>query len=153
MLTRYLLAGILLVLSQAPCAHGGPSNDGFTDVVTAPANSPSMVIKNVGTFAAGVGPVFGKDGLLYIGNEQGTLFAFQADGKEVWRRQLLNERGIKASAVVGADGSIYVVGVTGRGSRQRTPAVGQQATLYKFNAAGGLLRQTDFGAWPTMIGL
>src|SRR5262249_41431047 len=119
MSTRHLLAGIVLVLSQAPCAYGGPSNDGFTDVVTAPAATPLMTINNIGTFAPGVAPVFGN-GLLYIGNEQGTLFAFRPDGTEVWRSRLPGERVIKASPVVGADGSIYVVGVTGRMSRQGT---------------------------------
>jgi outer membrane protein assembly factor BamB len=145
MLTRHLFAGILLVLCQAPCAHGGPSNDGFTDVVTAPATSPSFKVDTPGngTFASGVGPVFGQGGLLYIGNEQGTLFALRPDGTQVWGHQLPDERGIKASAVVGADGSIYVVGVTGRRPRQGM-VVGQQATLYKFNAGGGLLWQTDF---------
>jgi hypothetical protein len=145
MLTRYLLTGILLVLSQAPCAHGGPSNDGFTDVVTAPAISPQFAANNLAgtSFAPGVGPVFGQGGLLYIGNEQGTLFALRPDTTQVWSHQLPNERGIKASAVVGADGSIYVVGVTGRKSREGT-VVGQQATLYKFNAGGGVLWQKDF---------
>jgi hypothetical protein len=145
MSTRHLLAGILLVLSQAPCAHGGPSNDGFTDVVTAPAASTSMVINNIGTFARGVAPVFGTGGLLYLGNEQGTLFAFRPDGNEVWRSRLPDERGIKASPVVGADGSIYVVGVTGRRSRQGT-LVDQQATVYKFSPGGGLVWKNDFPA-------
>ena len=139
MLARCLLAGILLiVLSQASCTLGGPSNDGFTDVVTAPATVPSVAFQNAGTFAPGVGPVFGQGGIVYIGNEKGTLFALQPEGKEVWRRQLPNERGIKASAVVGADGSIYVVGVSGRRSRHGT-LVGQHATLYKFNPDGEVL--------------
>jgi len=126
------------------------TNDGFTDVVTAPATSNSPA-RTFGTFAPGVGPVFGQGGLVYIGNEQGTLFALRPDGQQVWRSQLPNEQGIlnqreiKASAVVGADGSIYVVGVIGRRPGQGT-AVGQQATLYKFNAGGGLLWQTDFPA-------
>jgi hypothetical protein len=143
MFTRYFLAGILSVLSQAQSAHAGPSNDGFTDVVTAPAASPSIAFNIAGTFAPGVAPVFGPGGLLFIGNEQGTLSAWRTDATELWERQLPNEQGIKASAVVGADGSIYVVGVTGRKSRQGT-VTGQQATLYKFNAGGGLVWQTDF---------
>src|ERR1700755_646103 len=96
-----------------------------------------MAINNIGTFAPGVAPVFGN-GVVYIGNEQGTVFALGPNGNEVWRRQLPNGRGIKASAVVGADGSIYVVGVTGRRSRQGT-LEGQQATLHKFNAGGELV--------------
>ena len=126
------------------------TNDGFTDVVTAPATSNSPA-RTFGTFAPGVGPVFGQGGLVYIGNEQETLFALRPDGQQVWRSQLPNEQGIlnqreiKASAVVEADGSIYVVGVIGRRPGQGT-AVGQQATLYKFNAGGGLLWQTDFPA-------
>ena len=144
MFTRYFLAGILSVLSQAQWAHAGTSNDGFTDVVTAPAASPSVGRLFPGTFARGVAPVFGPGGLLFIGNEPGRLFAFRPDdATEVWSRQLPNEQGIKASAVVGADGSIYVVGVTGHKSRQGT-LEGQQATLYKFNASGGVVWQTDF---------
>lgn len=147
MLARYLLAGILLVvMSQVSCTLGESSNDGFTDVVTAPASSPSLVFQSAGTFAPGVGPVFGQGGLVYIGNEQGSLFALRPeDHQVVWSSQLPNGRVIKASAVVGADGSIYVVGVTGRGRRNGT-LVGQQVTLYKFNPGGGLVWQTDFPA-------
>src|ERR1700745_1368725 len=101
MFTRYFLAGILSVLSQIESAHAGPGNDGFTDVLTAPAASPSIAFnKLAGTFAPGVAPVFGKGGLLFIGNEQGRLSAWRPDATEVWAHQLPNEQGIKASVVV-----------------------------------------------------
>jgi hypothetical protein len=150
-----LLAAGLFSLPRLPDAlawshpHGDADNSGFADVVTAPAgpspiNGP-IAVRIFGTFAPGVGPVIGNNGLIYIGSEQGRLFAFRPDGTEAWRRLLLNEQSIKASAVIGADGSVYVVGVDSFHDHSVTPpVVRQRSTLYKFSAGGDLLWTTDF---------
>jgi hypothetical protein len=146
-----LLAAGLFSLPRLPDAgawshpHGDADNSGFADVVTAPAGPGPVMLRNKGTFAPGVGPVIGNGGLIYIGSEQGRLFAFRPDGTEAWRRLLLNEQSIKASPVVGADGSVYVVGVDSFHDRSVTPPVlRRRSTLYKFTAGGGLLWTTDF---------
>ncbi len=61
-------------------------------------------------FAPGVAPVFGPDGTVYLGDEQGVLFALHADGSIAWKQQLGPGQSIQASPVVDTDGSIYVVG-------------------------------------------
>ncbi len=150
-----LLAASLFSLPRLPDAvawthpHGDADNSGFADVVTAPAGPGPITrptaVRIIATFAPGVGPVIGNNGLIYIGSEQGRLFAFRPDGTEAWRRLLLNEQSIKASAVVGADGSVYVVGVDSFHDHSVTPPVlRRRSTLYKFAADGSLLWHTDF---------
>jgi hypothetical protein len=144
-----LAAGLLSLPSPADAAwrhpHGDSDNSGFADVVTAPAGPGPIQVRIFGTFAPGVGPVIADNGLIYIGSEQGRLFAFRPDGTEAWRRLLLNEQSIKASAVIGADGSVYVVGVDSFHDHSVTPpVVRQRSTLYKFSAGGDLLWHVDF---------
>jgi hypothetical protein len=158
-----LLAAGLFSLPPLPDAlawshpHGDADNSGFADVVTAPAGPGPIMVRIFGTFAPGVGPVIGNNGLIYIGSEQGRLFAFRPDGTEAWRRLLLNEQSIKASTVVGADGSVYVVGVDSFHDHSVTPpVVRQRSTLYKFSAGGDLLWHVDFpdfySAFPSTEG-
>jgi outer membrane protein assembly factor BamB len=144
-----LAAGLLCLPRLSDAAwrhpHGDSDNSGFADVVTAPAGPGPIQVRIFGTFAPGVGPVIADNGLIYIGSEQGRLFAFRPDGTEAWRRLLLNEQSIKASAVIGADGSVYVVGVDSFHDHSVTPpVVRQRSTLYKFSAGGDLLWHVDF---------
>lgn len=153
-------AAILLPLTAMPAsaaswdrAHADGVNDGFIDVATAPAGAGSLSIPQIGTFAPGAGPVTGADGTVYIGNEQGTLFAFHADGSPAWHRDLPTGQAIKASPVVAADGSIFVVSVARVGSlttdhRTNPPTVVDtrryESTLHHFIPGGGYLGPTPF---------
>src|SRR5262245_21468770 len=90
-------------------AHGDSANTGFAMVDTAPALTPQ--VQPLGSMAPGANPVVGANGDVYVGNLQGKLRAFHADGAPYWTRQLDDSvhGGIFAAPVVGADGSIYVV--------------------------------------------
>ena len=89
-------------------AHGSSTNTGFSKVDTAPAAS-HRPFTYLGAIAPGANPVVGPDGTVYIGNLQGQLHAFHADGTPYWTRQLNGlHGGIFAAPVVGNDGSIYV---------------------------------------------
>jgi outer membrane protein assembly factor BamB len=68
--------------------HGSSTNAGFFDAATLPAKAPLKVIQNIGTFAPNANPVIGPDGTVYIGNEQGKLMAFHADGTPWWSRDI-----------------------------------------------------------------
>lgn len=57
-------------------------------------------------------PAIGEDGTIYIGADDGYLYALAPDGKEKWRFQT-NDR-IVSSAAIGADGTIYVGSLDGR---------------------------------------
>jgi hypothetical protein len=145
-------AAIFLPLAATPAAgaswdraHANGANHGFFDVETRPAGSGSVSIPNIGTFAPGAGPVIGADGTVYIGNEQGTLHAFHPDGSPAWHRDLPAGHAIKASPVVSANGSIFVISVAHAGSRttdHRTnpPTIVDtrrtEATLHRFLPGG-----------------
>jgi outer membrane protein assembly factor BamB len=127
--------------------HSDPGNTGFVDVVTAPAAKPSQIINGIGSFAPGVGPVTAADGTVYIGNEQGTLMAFTADGSPAWSRPIGST--IVASAAVGSDGSIYVVStgksvVTDHRVEPAKTTTVYKAFLSRLNATGGLLWTRPF---------
>ena len=68
--------------------HGERDNSGFSRVNTAPIRHTPLTIPNLGTFADGVAPVTAWNGQVFIGNEQGRLFAFEADGRSLWHRDL-----------------------------------------------------------------
>ena len=61
-------------------AHGDDANNSFLDVATAPAKEPAIIVKGLGTFAPGAGPVIGRDGMVYLGTLEGKLIALHADG-------------------------------------------------------------------------
>ncbi len=126
-------------------AHADASNGGFANVVTAPAARIAQSTASLGTIAFGAGPVIGQDGTVYIGNRQGTLFAFHADGSKAWSRQLPPGQEILASPAVGADGSIYVIGVSMvTDDRVTPPFVRPDSTLHKFLPGGGYLWNVPF---------
>lgn len=140
-------AAILLSSNAAWCwetAHGKPDNTGFANVVTAPAKTPRM-IGNIGTIARGAGPVVAPDGTVYLGNEQGKLMSFRADGTPGWSRELGSGQAILASPAVGSDGKIYVVSVRQYTDQRVDPPVRRaDSTLHIFAPGGGWLSQTPF---------
>jgi hypothetical protein len=90
-------------------AHGDSANTGFEMVGTAPATAPST-LQPLGSIAPGANPVVGPNGDVYIGNLEGELRAFHADGRPYWTRKINNlQGGFYAAPVVGADGSAYAV--------------------------------------------
>ena len=118
-------------------AHGNPDNSGFADIATAPATQP-RTIENIGSFARGAGPVIAPNGTLYIGNEQGKLMSFKADGTPGWSREVGSGESIVASPAIGQDGTIYVV------SMKQAEDKRIDSTLHRFNATGGYLGKTVF---------
>ena len=98
-------------------------------------------------FAPGAGPVIGTDGTAYVGNFHGELRAIRSDGSQAWKRTLLRGQSIIASPVIGADGSIYVVGTAwplirdhvGGGEFRR-----YDTTLYRFSSTGAMQWSTNF---------
>ena len=157
-----LLLSPLAVAASWSRFHGDAVNSGFVDVVTAPAGKGSLSVPGLGTFAPGAGPVIAPDGTVYLGTEQGKLIALQADGSPVWSRELSKAFGdnlrIVASPAVGADGSIYVVGVV----TFRDHTGGQTVTrhiseLHKFTPGGDLswhtrLPEGEFGTGANASG-
>jgi outer membrane protein assembly factor BamB len=141
---------LMLLFPSGPAAgswdhlHGNAANTGSADVFTAPASLPSRRVAGIGTVAPGAGPVIAQDGTVYVTNLQGLLKAFTPAGDQKWMRDTPGRR-IVASPVVGADGSIYVVGTRmSRDHRGGRNFVRYDATLFRFTAGGGLLWSTDF---------
>jgi outer membrane protein assembly factor BamB len=144
------LAGAMTLHAAAAAAyswdrpHGSSTNAGFFDAATIPANTPLKVIQNIGTFAPNASPVIGPDGTVYVGNEQGKLMAFHADGTPWWSRDIPGQS-ISASPLLGADGSIYVVGIKPFTDHRFNPPEHRfDAMLHKFTVGGGWIRQTPF---------
>lgn len=128
---------------QRPHADG--ANTGYANVATAPATKPARTVSNLGTFAAGAGPVIGADGTVYVGNLQGKLMAFHADGSPAWSRQLDAGQQILASPVIGPDGGIYVVGQSmATDNSVNPPFTHPDSTLHKFLPGGGYAYQVPF---------
>ncbi|WP_374371945.1 hypothetical protein [Dongia sp.] len=126
-------------------AHADGSNSGFADVVTAPAIKIARSSAGLETIAFGAGPVIGQDGTVYVGNRQGTLFAFHADGNPAWSRQLPPGQEILAAPAIGADGSIYVIGVAAfTDDRVTPPFTRPDSTLHKFLPGGGYAWNVPF---------
>jgi hypothetical protein len=122
--------------------HADGANRGFVNVATAPAGRGSRSFPGLGTFAIGAGPVVAPDGTVYLGTEQGKLLARHADGTPFWSRDLPKGQAIVSSPVVGADGSVYVVGTkTVRDHRVDPPKTIFSSTLHKFTSSGGWISQ------------
>jgi hypothetical protein len=137
--------GTLPVEAAWERAHADGGNTGFADVVTIPAGRGSVSVPNLGSIAPGAGPVIAKDGMVYIGNEQGRLFAIHPDGKPAWSRDLPSGQAILASPAIGSDGSIYVIGVMTFRDHRVTPVVTRhESTLHKFLVGGGWSWQKPF---------
>jgi hypothetical protein len=86
-----------------------------------------------------------NDGTVYIGNEQGKLMAFRADGTPYWSRDITHGQSIVASPVIDSQGNVYVIGVKAMRDHTVTPTVTRmEATLHKFTPSGGWLYQMPF---------
>ncbi len=126
-------------------ARGDAANSGFADVYTQPAVRPSATVTGLGVFAPGAGPVIGPDGTVYLGDEQGVLFALHADGSVAWRQQLGPGQSIQASPVVDTDGSIYVVGEHDVAAPPGSPANAHiDSTLTHIAPTGAILWTVPF---------
>lgn len=109
-------------------AHADGANRGFVNVTTAPAGRRSRSFPGLGTFAPGSGPVIAPDGTVFMGTLEGKLVALHADGSPFWSRDIAGQK-IVASPAVGADGSIYVIGIKRLGKGK--------PTLHIFTSGGG----------------
>jgi hypothetical protein len=145
-----VLAAVSLLLTpvqQAAAwesAHGDGANSGFADVATIPAERP-RTISGIGTIAPGAGPVVAPDGTVYLGNKEGQLISFQADGTRGWTQSIAPGFSIVASPVLDSQGAIYVVGTRRvRNDQTDPPLIRDDSSLYKFTAAGVLAWQTPF---------
>ena len=102
-------ASLLLALAVSSAAADGygwlfPYFSGINSAnqltQTAPAGAGSTTVPNIGTFADGVGPVTAHDGTVYIGNQQGQVMAFTADGARLWTATVSGGEPIVASGMV-----------------------------------------------------
>jgi hypothetical protein len=147
MRTKYVLGLFALAIAGVCHAdwrypHGDSANTGFSNTVTAGAES-AIRADQVGVLAAGAGPVVGSDGTVYIGNLSGSVLAFRADGTLLWSRQLPAGQWITSSPLIGADGSVYVVAETGF-PVQLTDVYRYESMLHKFSPSGDVLFQAPF---------
>jgi len=139
-----VVVAVALALAPAPAVaatpwshmHGDAANTGFVDILTAPATVALRKVTGIGNYAPGAGPVVAANGAVYLGNTQGELRAFTAGGIVTWTRTTPGRR-IVASPVVGADGSIYVVGTsTARDHRGGQDFTRYDAALFRFARNG-----------------
>ena len=130
--------------------HADGANRGFVNVATKPAGSGSRSVPKLGTFAPGAGPVVAPDGTVYLGTMEGKLIALHADGSPFWSRDINPREVIFASPVVGADGSIYVIGTKSVRDLSVDPLekTVSRSTLHKFTSSGGWVAQTPFPLHP-----
>nr|WP_298687387.1 hypothetical protein [uncultured Dongia sp.] len=153
-----LAGGIVLLLSVQPTlawesAHGDRDNSGFTYAQTALIRGAPLTIPNIGTFATGVAPVTAPDGSVFIGNEQGKMLAFRADGTPYWQRDLTRGFSIRTSAVVGRNGAVYVIGSKTVRDHRVTPTVERtEIRLFAFTSGGGLPWQLTLPTYSNASG-
>lgn len=126
-------------------AHGDPSNSNFIDIPSTPAKTVSAKIANLGTYAPGAAPVVAPDGTVYLGNLEGEVIALHRDGSVAWRRAIGHGQSIVASPAIGADGTIYVIGLKRYTDHRVSPAKEVvESTFHRFTPGGGWLGQTPF---------
>lgn len=123
--------------------HGERDNSGFARVNTALIRHAPLTIPNLGSFADGAGPVTAANGQVFIGNEQGRLFAFEANGTPLWHRDLGGGFVIRTSPVVGTSAqghfTVYVLGTHTFHDHTVSPTVTRaEAKLFAFTETGTL---------------
>jgi hypothetical protein len=149
-----LALAVALAVLPAPLLaqsfHGDRSNTGFTDVKTLPAKTAPITVPNIGTFAPGVAPVIAPDGTVYLGNMEGKLMAFHADGKPAWQRDISPGYSIQASPTIGSDGQVYVIGSRSITDTTVSPPIQRIDTeLNAFTSGGGWLWRLPLPAYTT----
>ena len=94
----------------------------------------------MGSFASGVGPVIASDGTVYLGSEQGVVWALHPDGTPYWHRALDRPgESIKAPPVVDTDGAVYVISTYEYTDQRVNPPVKhREARLYRFTSGSGI---------------
>ncbi len=92
-------------------------------------------------------PAIGTDGTVYVGSDDGYLYAINPNGIEKWRFKKFQTSSIDSSPAIGADGTIYVGSDKGflyainpngtekwrfgtAGSIISSPAIGSDGTIY-----------------------
>jgi len=71
-------------------------------------------------------PSIGPDGTVYVGCDDGNLYAIGPDGTEKWRFDTGENSSVDSSAVIGDDGTVYVI----------STGWAQESTLVAINANG-----------------
>jgi hypothetical protein len=125
-IAHILIATLLAAVLAAPAdaqtwdqAHGDSMNAGYANVTTAPATGTPRLIENYGPFAPGAGFAIASDGTVFVGNDRGGVFGFNAEGTtKPFAVQLEDGESIAGAPVIGPNDDIYVVAVKGRGTRQ-----------------------------------
>lgn len=100
-------------------AHGTSTNSGYANLKTAPAIAPTSVIDNHGPFAPGAGFAIASNGYVFVGNMQGGVFGFNAEGTtKPFAVTLESGESIAGAPVIGPGDDVYVVAVKGRGTNR-----------------------------------
>lgn len=150
--SSYLTVALLALPALSPVfaeswsqPHGNATADGFINVRTAPAVRAAASATGLGSFAPGVGPVVGSNGVAVFGNLKGRVMAYGNIAQEKWTLDLPG-KAVLASAVIGANDSAYVVGVM-KARDNRDGANGReigQMTLNKIDKNGRLVWSVNF---------
>jgi hypothetical protein len=137
-IARILIATLLGAMFAAPVdaqtwdqAHGDSMNAGYANVSTAPATGTPRLIDQYGPFAPGAGFAIASNGYVFVGNERGGVFGFNADGTaKPFAVQLEDGESIAGAPMIGPNDDIYVVAVKGRGTKQ------PESSLSRFTIGG-----------------
>lgn len=121
--------------------HGARDNTGYARINTAPIRRTPLTIPNLGRFADGVAPVTASNGQVFICNDGGRLYAFEANGTPLWHRDLGHGFVATTSPVVGTPVqghfTIYVLGTRAMDDHTVSPVVTRaQARLFAFTETG-----------------
>jgi hypothetical protein len=135
---RFLIAILLAASCAVPAlaqtwdqAHGDSMNSGYANVKTAPAVGSPRVIENYGPFAPGAGFAIASNGYVFVGNDRGGVFGFNADGTtKPFSAQLEAGESIAGAPLIGPNDDIYVVAVKGRGTTS------PESSLSRFTIGG-----------------
>jgi hypothetical protein len=125
-ITHLMAAALLAAATAGPLhaetwnqAHGNSMNAGYANLTTAPATAPTRVIENYGPFAPGAGFAIASNGYVFVGNERGGVFGFNAEGTATpFAVTLEPGESIAGAPVIGPGDDVYVVAVKGRGGNQ-----------------------------------
>jgi outer membrane protein assembly factor BamB len=118
-------------------------------------------------------PAVAADGTIYVGSDDGHLYAFDPDGNQVWRFPSFSSIGaVQSSPAIGDDGTIYVGSNDGHlyainpggsqkwkfpfvgsiGAVKSSPAIGTDGTIYIGSDDGNMYALDETGTlkpgWP-----